>query len=274
MDTSVFRVSWFDTVSSWLMALMLFIGRFVVMLVVVWLIDSEPPSDFPLAQQVRPVSHASVETREFDFLEPGAIEVEQLAEVSLNEMLLAVSESASRVAAAWVASPSDGRFEIEGESGGRDRSGDSRVPVSPIDGVDGVPAFERWQLKFSAVGFESYARQLDFFGIELGVIGGSIQGIDYLRDVSTRPTVRRGASESEQRLYFLWNQPGPLMHYDRRLLSRAGVELQGREMLKFIPAELKKRLTETELEYARSVGHGSISEIAKTIFESRPAGSG
>jgi hypothetical protein len=65
------------------------------------------------------------------------------------------------------------------------------------------------------------------------------------------------------------------MQYDRQLLRKADVSLQGgRQMLKFIPTELENQLAQIELEYAQSKGHQAAKEIAKTIFESVADGSG
>ncbi|MEM7316116.1 MAG: hypothetical protein AAF497_23525 [Planctomycetota bacterium] len=269
-ENRAFRVSWFDSVTSSLMALMIFVATFVGMLLIVWLIDSEPTDELVQQHQVRSVSIHYPKGLEHDFLDPGAVEVEQLLDSSVEDLLMAVSDSASLVAGAWVTSSTHQNIPTEGENG----LGDSRKSVSPTGDIEGLPAFQRWQLNFSARDLRSYARQLDHFGIELGVVGGQVQGVDYVRDLSSVLTTRRDSSETEQRLYFMWNQPGPLMHYDRRLLSRAGVELPGREVLKFISPELENRLTQIELEYARSVGRDSLSDIAKTVFESYPAGDG
>ena len=46
----------------------------------------------------------------------------------------------------------------------------SRFDASDDD-VNIIPRFERWQLEFSAKGLQNYAKQLDHFGFELGMIG-------------------------------------------------------------------------------------------------------
>ena len=97
---------------------------------------------------------------------------------------------------------------------------------------------------------------------------------------SQRPQLRHGASDEEQRLYFLWTQPGPLMQFDRQLSRRAvsesstGAQLEKRQILKFISPALEKRLAKTELEYASAKGNRTVDSIAKTVFISRPQGDG
>ncbi len=47
-----------------------------------------------------------------------------------------------------------------------------------------------------------------------------------------------------------------------------------RSMMKFIPKELENELAVIELEYAKTKGHQSVTEIAKTVFENKPEGNG
>jgi hypothetical protein len=112
------------------------------------------------------------------------------------------------------------------------------------------------------------------YGIELGLIGGSIQGVDYASKLSTRPQLRRGQSSLEKRLYFMWTRPSPLMQFDRQLLRHAGAQLERREMLKFIPPPLENQLAKIELEYASARGHQSLEPVAKTIFTSKAEADG
>jgi hypothetical protein len=154
--------------------------------------------------------------------------------------------------------------------------GDSRPPGPLGEGDDIIPRFQRWELKFQASGVRPYASQLDFYGIELGSIGGGIASVDYASNLAKAPQSRSGTSAQENklgRLYFMWRQDGPLKQYDIQLLGQAGVQTQGRQILKFIPKRLEDQLAQIELQYARNNGHNSVKEIAKTIFESR-AGSG
>jgi hypothetical protein len=64
------------------------------------------------------------------------------------------------------------------------------------------------------------------------------------------------------------------MEFDRQLLQQASIELPNRQMLKFIPKDLENLLAQIELEYSTSKGHPSVTQIAKTVFESKPDGSG
>ena len=270
LEREKLRTSRFDSVTSLLLALIIFIGTFVTMLFIIWLTTRwvyspppiMPPIDEPAGRGENP------EGFERDFEPPGAEEVEELMEPTLQDTLEAVTDAVSTVAGALATTDTAATATTTGTG-----AGDSRPPGPPGEGQDIVPRFERWQLNFSARDVRSYATQLDYFKIELGAIGGSIQGVDVASNLSSRIQKRRiEDTSSEKRLYFMWNSPSPLMEFDRQLLNSASIQLSNRQMLKFIPKELEDQLAVIELEYSTSKGHPSVTEIAKTVFESKSNG--
>jgi hypothetical protein len=259
------RISRFDIVTSLFMALILFIGVFVTLLFIVWLTSRwsfGPRAIAPIIENAAGRAD-NAEGLERDFDPPSDEEIEELLEPTLEETITAVTDAVSNVDATFAAT-------------GPVSKGDSRPPGPEGEGADIVPRGERWQLNFSAHNINEYATQLDFYKIELGAIGGNIQGVDVASNLSTAPKSNRITNtEEEKRLYFMWTSPSPLMQYDRQLLQKAKVPLDGkRQMLKFIPPDLENQLAQTELEFATSKGHPSATEIAKTIFESKANGAG
>lgn len=259
------RTSRFDSVTAWLTSVMVLLGVMVALLGAVWLLSG--PQD--------PLEHATVSPRvvwgtvnppglDQDFLAPGTEEIVELEKPEIRQTLVAVTDLVSTVSG-----------ELESGDGtttgpGQRQQGDRRDPGPEQGTLDIIPRFERWQLDFQAKDQSQYARQLDHFEIELGVIGGSVQGVDYVRNLASGGHLRRGESESERRLYFMWSRPSPLQRFDRELLTAAGADVTGREMLKFIPQHLENRLAQLELEYARAHGVASVKSIAKTVFSCRP----
>lgn len=144
-------------------------------------------------------------------------------------------------------------------------------PLPPdIIVIDEVPPWQRWRIVYSAVDLDSYARQLDFFGIELGVVGGP--AVDYLSLVSSpSPHVRSAPSADERRLYLTWKH-GSLQETDKQLLRRAGITVDGRIVAQFLPPSLEKSLLKLELDYSR--GSVSASRIRQTVFEVRATSDG
>jgi hypothetical protein len=267
------RVSRFDQVSALLQALVWFIAVFVALLFLLWLTNK---LQFRASEVIAvPPENAAgrgpnAEGFERDFEPPGEEEVEELVEPTLAETLEAVTDVASSVAAALDVVDSDSVTTQEGT--GR---GDSRPPGPLGEGEDIVPRFERWQLKFSSKSLQEYAAQLDFYGIELGAVGGGVPGVDYAARFAATPQSRHSEdSQSEQRLYFRWTSAGVLDQYDEQLLQRAGINTNGRIRLKFITKELEDQLAALEYRYAVEQGYQSVAQIQRTVFECRPDGNG
>tara|TARA_A100001391_G_scaffold204899_2_gene202363 strand:+ start:247 stop:1263 length:1017 start_codon:yes stop_codon:yes gene_type:complete len=265
------RTSKFDAVSSLFLAVILFLGVFVFMLFIVWLTMRMPVRVKPIEPIIENAAGRAdnAEGFERDFEPPGAEEVEELTEPTLQDTIEAVTDAVSSVAASLDTMNTNASASTSGSG-----KGDSRPPGPEGEGEDIVPRFERWQLNFSAKNIKAYSQQLDFYKIELGAIGGS-QGVDYASNLSTRPQSRHSDdSKAEKRLYFMWTTNSPLKSYDIQLLGQAGITTNGRQIIKFIPDQLENQLAHTELEYAAAKGHKSVTEIAKTVFQSKPSGSG
>lgn len=266
------RTSRFDIVTSFFMALILFIGTFAALLFIVWLTSrfSFPPRPIEPIIENPAGRGENPEGFERDFEPPGAEEVEELMEPTLQDTIEAVTDAVSTVAASLVTTDTSATATTSGTG-----AGDSRPPGPEGEGEDIIPRFERWQLEFSASNVRGYATQLDFYKIELGAVGGSIQGIDAANNLAGSPKKYRITDTAkEKRLYFMWTTPSPLMQFDRQLLQGAGIPLPNRQMLKFIPGDLENRLAQIELEYAKEKGYNSVTQIAKTVFQSKGSGDG
>jgi hypothetical protein len=129
--------------------------------------------------------------------------------------------------------------------------------------ADGIPAYERWEVRMSAASLDEYARQLDYFRVELGVAGGGNPNVEYITKFSaSSPTVRTGDPKDERRLRFL-HRSGELRQEDRQLAAKAGVRTDGRIVFQFYDQEMYTALL--ALENARK-GNRRIAEVRRTIF--------
>ncbi|MEM9367625.1 MAG: hypothetical protein AAGD07_16665 [Planctomycetota bacterium] len=265
------RTSRFDIVTSFFMAVILFLGTFVLMMFIVWLTLRMPERVKPIEIiEENPAGRAdNAEGFERDFEPPGAEEVEELMEPTLEQTLEAVTDAVSSVAATLDTMPTDATASTQGTG-----KGDSRPPGPEGEGEDIIPRFERWQLNFNAKGIKDYAKQLDFYKIELGAVGPPVQGVHTAWNLAGSPQSKLNPdSDSEKRLYFMWTTAGPLMQFDRQLLTQARVPLPpSRSMLKFISKDLENQLAVIERDYYQSKGYTSVTQIAKTIFESKSEG--
>ena len=262
-------ISRFEQVSAWLLAIALFLGILVGMLAIIWLTRWPDSQSTPPPPRLKMGWELNEGTQVEDFTVPSEAEVSALDQPSVDQLLLALTDVVSSQAASInsIESPTQRDAAAPGFIGTSKRVG------GPDGDADIVPRFERWFLQFSARDQAEYAAQLDQYGIELGVLGGGIEGVDYISDFADhQPQVRRGDQAGEDRLYFLWTGKNKLARYDQALAAKAGVSMDNRILTKFIPRDLENQLAVIELEYAREHGHVSVQEIAQTVFESRKLG--
>ena len=157
----------------------------------------------------------------------------------------------------------DPRLTGQSQSGG---TGDGRMVGGGGTG-SGIP--RNWEVHFLAGStLEDYAKQLDFFGIEMGVLMPDNKVV-YARNLSkSRPDTRTGPADAEKRYYLTW-RAGNLQQADRELLARVGIISQHRIILKFLPPAVEARLAALEKMHAGR----EPAEILRTRFGISPEGS-
>jgi hypothetical protein len=129
-------------------------------------------------------------------------------------------------------------------------------------GTGGYPREQRWLVRFGDLqSVDEYARQLDYFGIELGaLVGGKLNYVSKLSNAQPRlQTATSGANE--KRLYMTW-QGGNRKQADVQLLKKAGVEVGSGTIFHFYPKETEDRLALLELNYRNR----RASDIRRTYF--------
>lgn len=263
-----------DVVASGLMAALMVLGLIAFLLFLIWLTEVWTWGPGELVIEAENIAgrgdHAAGFERDIE--PPGAEEIVDLTEPTLEQTLEAVTDAATSVAASIDSIDSQSAAASHGTG-----VGDSRPPGPLGEGDDIVPRYERWELKFQAKGIRPYAQQLDFFNIELACIGGGVQTVDYATNVASSPQTRSGTSAAENklgRLYFMWRNNSPLKQFDEQLLGQAGVRTSGRQILKFIPKSLEAQLEQLEKRAFLDAGKTTIRQVAKTIFQSEASASG
>jgi hypothetical protein len=255
-------VSTYDRTASLLIALLILVGVFVLGMLVVYftlrVVDTSVTVPVTLAEGGRPPNAAAGFARDIE--PPGVEDAPELNEPQLRETLSVVADAvASRDA---VLSEQALQASLEASRGRG--LGDSRQPGGGGEGpLERVPRWERWQIRYlSPESLDVYARQLDFFNIEVAALGADNQ-VHYAYNL-TKPTpdVRTSPPTQENRIRFTWRS-GALQAADRQLLERAGVRAGIRAVVQFIPPELEAELL--ALEKARGKGR-DVNEIRRTVF--------
>jgi hypothetical protein len=262
------RVSAYERVASIVVSLLIFLGTLVTILFLVVLtqrlmrVEETVPVEY-VEEAYGRGDHAMGFERDPD--PPGAEELEQLEEPQIEQSLEAVTDAVSSISASLVS--------VEGATvpttGGTGR-GDSR-PAGPLgEGDDIIPRSERWQIQYPSGNLRQYARILDFFKIELGVVGGGRKEVEYAVNLSSRPAKRSGAPDKEDRLYMTW-RGGEMKQADAELMGQAGINVSNSVQMQFLPADTENLLAGVE---RTAMGQRTLKEVQKTVFGVRPQGAG
>jgi hypothetical protein len=265
------EVSPYERVASMLIALLVLIGSAVLIMFLLWL-----TSQIFASREAPPVLLEDIGigdgglTGGTELDAPLAEELgmeTDLEEPSLEETLAVVADAVSSQVAML-----EDPFATEDAVTGRGGSTGSGGGTGGGTG-SGSGRARRWEVRFPPGNtIETYARQLDHFEIEMGVLieGGRVL---YAANFSQqRPTRREGRSSEEPRYYLTWRSGG-LQQADRELLRNAGItaaQMKGKLILKFLTPELEADLQTKEKAYAG----GTNRQIRTTYFGIRPSSGG
>jgi hypothetical protein len=250
------QVSVYERAASWLIASLVSLGVAVFMLFAIWLSDR-------LQHRMPAVPVALEEFREDgegggDGRPAGGSQVDQQSESEWVGADTTTTEVQQDLSAMGAAVASDA-VELDDPSlvtppkrqGAFGTGGGIWGGFGPGRGLGhgpGKPGKPRnWEVVFQKGTVDQYAKQLDFFKIELGVIkDGKIHYAFNLHKAKPNTRIEANPAEKELRFYLRWVQ-GDLRKADEELLSRAGIEPPYRFILKFLPPEVEADLYQKEL---------------------------
>ena len=188
-------------------------------------------------------------------------------ETTVEELLETVVDVSDRAANP---APSAATGEAGGTPGSAAGTGGRPLGFGPGDG--GVSADQRWFISFADRGsLDEYGKQLDHFGIELGVLDVTDGSLTLVKNLSAAsPQITRKTSGADDgRLYFLW-QGGGRKEADGKLLAKAGVQAADKPVLHFYPEATEQRLLRLERDHANR----EFRDIRRTYFEVEKKGGG
>jgi hypothetical protein len=266
-EPKTLRVTRYDKVSSMLLALLILIGSVVMIMLIAWLtsrifvpqaavpveLADFEGDDGPAGGGQTPEPPNPEEIQEMEIEEPVVEEVlKDVATVvkqipKLDDPLIAHKETTGM---GFGHGEGRGRGDGKGDgSGGRGR---------------------RWEVHFNkGATLDVYAKQLDFFKIELAALLPDGR-VAYAYNLSKRkPDVRYEQADKESRYYLTWRK-GTLEDADKQLLQRAGIPLGEYIILKFLPPKLEAELQAMERAYAGV----DPKNIRRTRFGVRSEGNG
>lgn len=273
----VLRVTAYDRVSSLLMAMIAAVTLAAVMAIGWWLTTRPPPPP----EQLVPLEIVDVDGGYEDGSPDETLRVESPEPERSNASLVEAATAddtpavASTIANVMTASGRASQMgmavsdepvetnDIESTGVPGSARGTGGRPLGLGGGTTGgVPRELRWFVKFSdGVSVEEYARQLDFFEIELGVLSadGTLTYVSKLS--SPRPATRKVQSgKDEKRLYFRW-QGGERKGADETLLKKAGITDRG-TIFHFYSPKTENLLATLEARFTSR----KLREVRRTYF--------
>ncbi len=269
------RVSPYDRVSSWLVSLLIVTCVTVGALVIIYVTRKFILTEFSVP--VTPVASGGGGTGGVggspggDELEPpGVQDAPSLDEQPIQDTLSAVATAVSERTAVL----SDEQIDVGMEPA--EGHGDNRTPGfgggrgggvgggigSGFGPGRGGPGEPRREIRFEPASLLEYAQWLDYFKIELGVLGQDNK-VYYAYNLShEKPDVRVGDPAHEQRLY-MNPTDSQFAALDRQLAVKAGIANKGRIILQFYPPEAQAILYSLEKKQA---GAHKPETIRGTVF--------
>lgn len=255
-------VSRYDIVNGALVSSIALVGFLTTMLFLIWLttileFNSEATA---IAAYEQPFGDEKPEGYEDDVLEPGVEEFPEVEEPVLKDALEAVTDAVSSVRANLEAV--DGDSEVMGSGRGR----------GSIDGGDGtgggdvIPEYKRWKIEYKSSDIGSYAKQLSFFNIDIGAVSINSNEIDRVRDAGGAMQVIASDRAKEKKSIYFAHEKQKLRRWDARLVTQAGVSMDGRNTVQFYPNETRGILRQVEGEYLQSISR-TLPEVRRTFFQ-------
>lgn len=261
-------VSAYEQVSGMLIACLMIFSFVALMLFMAWfstrLWIPKPAIPVLVLEDVGGGGKGSGEGERYveeEFEEPAATEMQDTTTPKVEETLDAISLAVSQpevMAELTLGEKSSSWGNGEGKGQG-DGKGDGFGPGT----AKGVPAWERWEVRLNAATPEEYAKQLDFFKIELAAAGGGSPVVTYVTNVTAaKPTVRTGNPKDEKRLRFM-HRSGVLKEADKKLVTKAGVDVGSKVIFQFYSQETYTNLLTLE---NIAMKPRTISDVRRTVF--------
>lgn len=260
----------YDRVSAGMIALLFAMCVLAGASLAIWLVNlrfSPPEADPEITSTVLAEGDDSqtpeplkVETPADPSKDPSLVDVddsEPSAEQTINDVLLNANATSKQLSEMLSLDPNDG-----GTAGSL--VGDADPPISSSD-REIRPEHLRWYIRFPDRGsLETYAAQLDYFGIEVGVKKKG-QPIVLLSNVSRSRAKQTTITSGTQRpnvMTFLWIGGGRKRADLRLFKEKAGIDASTGIILHLYPAKTVQLLRDAE----RKAAKRPVRDILRTYF--------
>lgn len=250
------RTSRYDCLHAGLVATILVVGFIVVALLTVWIcgdLDRPNPS-VPLV----PTPNESSEDN------GGGEEVDlDTVAGSSNSELESAFEVIEEAVSHKVAAHGDPNGGVITGIGIRDPGPPRVLSDSPM---------KRWKIRYETSNRDQYKQQLDYFGIEIGVLHSRRNDVWRVGELSTKGgVVVHSNREDEGDSAWFSHSNRRLRGWDREIAQGAGVAVEETLSVQFFPQSLMAQIQKLEAEKLEELGR-ELSEVRKTLVTLQPSG--
>ncbi len=201
-----------------------------------------------------------------DVLEPGVEEFPEVEVPQLANALEAVTDAVSSVRASLEKRSGDAAQMGRG-SGYGSREGGTGT------GGDGIPEHKRWIINYEAEDITSYAQQLSYFNIDIGVIHQTRNDIWRVNDAGGAANVIQTDREKEKLTLRFAHKKQRMQRWDEELARRNGVNLSNTITNQFYPEATRQIIRQAEATALQAAGR-ELRQVRNTIFKVEPGGNG
>jgi len=261
------KSSAYDRVNAFLVAGLVMLGFLFAVLFLIWvtsIVDFSQRTDGPLIVTPGDEGEEKPKGEADDAEDPGVEEFPEVETPQLANALEAVSDSISSVQGA-LEKRSGSATQMGKGSGFGSREGGG-------GGGGGTPEYKRWIINFSAANPETYAKQLSFFKIDIGVVSETKQAIRRLVDPAGAKRVVSSNRKTEAKSVYFVHKKQRFLAWDRVLAGEAGIDTDASLTVQFYPDETRQLIRTAEAKKLQEAGK-AVQDVKNTLIKVVPDGS-
>ncbi len=254
------EVSGYDVLNGWLLATLILLGFLVMSMFLVWLNSGNKLNKPPILTDL---SRSMVEETGDgeDDEDPGIDDFPDVESPALANALEAIPDAISSVLGRT--GDVSGDALVQGRGNGRGRRG-----------AKGVPEHKRWIIQYESENINTYAQQLSFFDIDIGVFYMSSPSIIRLHDPGRSNQAIQTNREEEKKTLLFMHKEARMKRWDDELARRAGISLDpDGATCQLYPERTRQIIRQVEAEALQQAGR-DLSMVRNTILKVEPEGNG
>lgn len=256
------KSSSYDQINAFLISGLVLFGFLFSVLFLIWLttiVDFSRRTEGPIVTAVDEPGNEKPKGEADDMDDPGVEEFPEVETPQLANALEAVTNAVSSVQGA-----------LEKRSGtasqmGRGAGFGSR-DGGPGRGGNGIPEYKRWIINFSSADVATYANQLSYFNIDIGVVANIKQDITRLADPGGAKRVIRSNREAEKKNLYFIHKKQRFRIWDSGIAKQAGISTDEAITVQFYPEATRQKLRVSEANALRAAGK-TLVEVKNTYFK-------